>query len=226
MDGHELFGLVPPTMKFFVTGQLGCTGEEVLRQWQLTLTLWDCTQRTKCSTESGTVAQSELGALVLNLEQRLLAKMGELNVQPLDAFYARPSVDAMDIYLAELGQTFTLTLVANDYVPRSALWGERSMLEWPLNMALQWPQAEVPKLMYLSGLGKAFGYQSEVLGEYKKRSLELLRTATDAESPTAQLAPLVWKIFGMNDELSAWRQTRTADFSAAYSDWLARVEKQ
>jgi hypothetical protein len=104
---------------------------------------------------------------VLELEQRLLAKVGAVNPQPLDAFYARPSVDAMDIYLGELGQAFMLTLVANQQVPRSAVWGERTMLEWPLNMALQWPQAEVPKLMYISGLGKAFDYQSEVLGEYK-----------------------------------------------------------
>jgi hypothetical protein len=126
---------------------------------------------------------------VLELEQRLLAKVGAVNPQPLDAFYARPSVDAMDIYLGELGQAFMLTLVANQQVPRSAVWGERTMLEWPLNMALQWPQAEVPKLMYISGLGKAFDYQSEVLGEYKKRTLELLRTATQENSPAAQLAP-------------------------------------
>jgi hypothetical protein len=42
------------------------------------------------------------------------------------------------------------------------------MLEWPLNMALQWPQAEVPKMMYFSGLGKAFDYQSEVLANIKR----------------------------------------------------------
>jgi hypothetical protein len=51
------------------------------------------------------------------MEQGLLAKMGAVNPQPLDTFYARPSVDAMDIYLGELGQAFMLTLVANQQVP-------------------------------------------------------------------------------------------------------------
>lgn len=225
-DGNALFDLVPPTMKYFITGQLGFTGEGEQRQWQLSLTIWDCTLRKECGTESGTVAQSELGALVLNLEQRLLAKTGSVTTVPLDAFYARPSADAMDIYLNELGQAFTLTLVATKYIPRSALWGERAMLEWPLNMALQWPQAEVPKLMYLSGLSKAFDYQSEVVGEYRKRTLELLRVATQESSEMARLAPLVWKIFGMDDELTAYRQSRTVDFSSDYGQWLTRVTEK
>jgi tetratricopeptide (TPR) repeat protein len=225
-DGNALFDLVPPTMKYFITGQLGFTGEGEQRQWQLSLTLWDCTLRKECGTESGTVAQSELGALVLNLEQSLLAKTGSVTTEPLDAFYARPSADAMDIYLNELGQAFTLTLVATQYIPRSALWGERAMLEWPLNMALQWPQAEVPKLMYLSGLSKAFDYQSEVVGEYRKRTLELLRVATQESSEMARLAPLVWKIFGMDDEWAAYRQSRTVDFSSDYGQWLTRVTEK
>jgi tetratricopeptide (TPR) repeat protein len=220
-DGNELFDQVPPTMKFFVTGELGFTGEGEQRRWQLVLTLWDCTLRAKCAVESATVPQAELGARVLELEQRLLAKMGAVNAQPLDAFYVRPSVEAMDIYLTELGQAFTLTMVASEYVPRSALWGERSMLEWPYNMALQWPQAEVPKLMYLSGLSKAWDYQSEVLAEYKKRTLALLENATG--TPCEKLAPLVWKIFGMQDELNAYRNTLPAEMPADYAVWLERV---
>ena len=226
LDGYGLFDLVPPEMKYFVTGELGCSGEGPQRHWQLTLRLWDCTQRTQCATENGTVTQSDLGAQLLKMEQGLLAKMGPVNPQPLDTFYARPSVDAMDIYLGELGQAFMLTLVANQQVPRSALWGERTMLEWPLNMALQWPQAEVPKMMYFSGLGKAFDYQSDVLGEYKTRTLELLRTAMQENSPAAQLAPVVWKIFGMEDEFSAGQQNMRAQTSPAYTAWLRRVAEK
>ncbi|MGK9173336.1 tetratricopeptide repeat protein [Yokenella regensburgei] len=220
-DGNELFDLVPPSMKYFVTGQLGCEGEGDQRQWQLTLSLWDCRLREKCAVESATVPQAELGAWVLELEQRLLAKMGGPVTQALDAFYTRPSAEAMNIYLAELGQAFTLTMVANNYVPRAALWGERSMLEWPLNMALQWPQAEVPKLMYLSGLSKACDYQSEVLAEYKKRTLALLESASG--TPCEKLAPLVWKIFGMQEELNAYREALPAETRADYAAWLGRI---
>ena len=40
--------------------------------------------------------------------------------------------------------------------------------------------------MYISGLGKALDYQSEVLHEYKERSLELLREAEQVNSPAAR----------------------------------------
>lgn len=226
IDGNALFDIVPPEMKYFVTGEMGCSGEGEQREWQISLSLWDCAARAKKSSETGRAVQAELGALVLNLEQRLLTHIGLLRAQPLDAFWLRPSPEAIDIYLGELAQAFTLTLVANETTPRSAMWGERAMLEWPLQMALQWPQTEIPKLMYLSGLGKAFDYRSEMLGEYQRRTLELLREAERSNSPAARLAPLVWKIFGMDEEFERHRQNLPANVSRAYTDWLARVAEK
>lgn len=226
MDGNALFDIVPPAMNYFVTGAVGCSGEGEQREWQITLSLWDCATRTKKVSEAGRCKQADLGALVLDLEQRLLAVIGLTRQQPLDAFYLRPSAEAMDIYLGELAQAFTLTLVVNKTTPREAMWGERAMLDWPLHMALQWPQVEVPKLMYLSGLGKAFDYQSAALAEYQSRTLELLREAERNGSPAARLAPLVWKIFGMDEDFAAHRQNLPADAGSAYCDWLARVAEK
>lgn len=224
-DGNVLFDMVPPTMRYFVSGEIGCSGEDKQRQWQISLSLWDCAARVKQACESGQAAEAELGALILNLEQRLLAHVGLRREQPLDVFYLRPSAEAMPVYLTELGQAFTLTLVANEWMPRSVIWGERSMLDWPLNMALHWPSVAIPKLMYISGLSKAFDYKSEVLGEYKERSLELLREAERANSPAFRLAPLVWKIFGMHEEFNGHRQNLPAGTSEAYREWLERVSE-
>ncbi|MCU5773982.1 tetratricopeptide repeat protein [Erwiniaceae bacterium BAC15a-03b] len=222
-DGNALFDIVPPTMNYFITGETGCSGEDKQRQWQISLTVWDCTTRSKLATERGHAAHAELGALVLNLEQRLLAHIGQQREQPLDSFYQRPSGEAMPIYLTGLGQAFILTMAANERIPRSAIWGERAMLDWPLNMALHWPSVEVPKLMYLSGLGNAFDYKSEALAEYRERTLELLRDAERTNSPAARLAPLVWKIFGMDAGLNASRQNSLTDSDAAFTAWLERV---
>lgn len=226
IDGNALFDIVPPTMTYFVTGEIGCTGEGEQKQWQISLDLWDCAARAKLAAESGQAIDAELGALMLDLEQRLLAHLDQKRDQPLDPFYLRPSVEAMPVYLNELGQAFMLTLVANEWMPRSAMWGERAMLDWPLRMALHWPSAEVPKLMYISGLGKAYDYKSDALAEYKTRSLELLREAERADSPAARLAPLIWKIFGMDEEFNAHRRNLSADADAAYSAWLARVAEK
>lgn len=225
-DGAGLFDIVPPGMKYFVTGEIGRSGEEDAVQWRISLSLWDCSTRAKQASESGSASQEELGNLVLKLEQRLLARIGMKRSTPLDDFYLHPNAEVMPVYLAALGQSFMLTLVANERMPKSGLWGERAMLDWPLNMALQWPTVEVPKLMYISSLGKALDYRSDVLPEYKVRSLELLKDAQRANSPAARLAPLVWKAFGMDAELREHAGDLPADRMPAYRAWVERVRAQ
>ncbi|WP_440029888.1 tetratricopeptide repeat protein [Chromobacterium amazonense] len=224
-DGHALFDIVPPEMKYFVTGEIGISGEGDAIQWQISLSLWDCSARAKQASESGKAIQANLGAMILTLEKRLLTRIGLKREQALDTFYQHPNAQVMPVYLTELGQAFMLTLLANKHVPKSGLWGERAMLDWPLNMALHWPTVEVPKLMYFSGLGKALDYKSDVLPEYKERSLQLLREAEQSNSPVTRLAPLVWKIFGMSDELKAHMEAQSSDITPAYQSWLQRVSE-
>jgi tetratricopeptide (TPR) repeat protein len=222
-DGHALFDIVPHGTKYFVTGEIGSTGEGDSVQWQINLSLWDCGTRAKQASESGMATNAELGALVLTLERRLLTHIGLVCERPLDEFYQHPTAEVMPAYLTELGQAFMLTLIANEHMPKSAMWGERAILDWPLTMALYWPALEVPKLMYISGLGKALDYHSDVLPEYKERSLRFLAEANEVSSPAARLAPLIWKAFGMTKELQAHIQTQPADADPAYKLWLKRV---
>lgn len=224
-DGSALFDIVSPGMKYFVTGEIGSSGEGEATQWKISLSLWDCSSRSKQASESGEAIQAELGAIVLSMEKRLLARIGLNREQALDAFYQHPTAEVMPAYLTELGQALTLTLTANEHIGKSDLWGERAMLDWPLNMALHWPTVEVPKLMYVSGLVKAFDYKSNVLPEYKERSMQLLREAEQSNSLAARLAPLVWRIFGMPEKLQAHIQAQTADVDPAYQAWLLRVSE-
>ncbi|MFA7292119.1 MAG: tetratricopeptide repeat protein [Rhodocyclaceae bacterium] len=222
-DGQQLFDIVPATMKYFVTGEIGCEGEGDAAQWEIALSLWSCEQRTRIAKEAGAATQAELGGLVLDLEERLLARVGGKRARPLDDFYRHPTKDILPIYLSELGQAFMLTLLANNLVSKAGLWGERAMLDWPLNMALNWPSVEVPKIMYISGLGKAFDYGSVVLAEYRERTLQLLKDADRENSPSARLAPLMWKVFGMGEELEAFISSLPAETDRRYRDWLDRV---
>lgn len=224
-DGFALFDIVPPEMKYFVTGEIGRSGEGDATQWHISLSLWECSTRTKLACESDCAMQGELGAMVLTLEKRLLTRIGLVREQALDPFYQHPTAEVMPVYLTELGQSFMLTLLANEHLPTSSLWGERAMLDWPLNMALHWPALEIPKLMYFSGLGKALDYKSDVLPEYKERSLQLLREAERPNNYITRLAPLVWKIFGMTEEFQAHIQHQPADVTPAYQAWLRRVSE-
>ncbi|WP_293764831.1 hypothetical protein [uncultured Aquitalea sp.] len=225
-DGNALFDIVPYEMKYFVTGEIGSYGEGDAIQWQISLSLWDCSTHTKQASESGTATQAELGAMVLTLEKRLLTRIGLRREQPLDSFYQHPTAGVMSVYLTELGQAFMLTLLANEHISKSSLWGERAMLDWPLNMTLHWPAVEVPKLMYFSGLGKAYDYNSDVLQEYKECSLQLLREAEQSNSPAARLAPMVWKVFGMAEEFQSHIKSQPSDVNPGYQAWLRRVSER
>jgi tetratricopeptide (TPR) repeat protein len=222
-DGNALFDMVPPAMKYFVTGEIRRFGEGESAEWEISLSLWNCASRTMHACESGRAAHPVVGGLVLALEERLLTHIGMRRQTPLDAFYQRPAADVVPAYLVELGQALQLTLLATGYTPKSSIWGERAMLDWPLNMALQRPRAEVPKLMYFAGLGMALDYGSDVLAEYKERSLQLLRESQRAGSAAYRLAPLVWKIFGMDDELQAYMRSLPPDAGRELRAWVQRV---
>ncbi|MYM95075.1 tetratricopeptide repeat protein [Duganella vulcania] len=222
-DAQALFDIVPAGTKYIITGEVGCTGEGKSARWTIALHLWDCGTRTEQVSERGSATEDELSALVLSLEERLLAHIGHKREQPLDAFYQRPTFEVMGAYLTELDQSFMLHLLASGHMPKSMMWGERSMLDWPLAIALHWSTADVPKLMYLSTLGKARGYQSDVLPEYKERSLALLRDTGPANSVASRVAPFAWALFGMTDELEKFIQNLPADADPTYVAWLKRI---
>lgn len=226
-DINTLFDVHPGKMTYLVTGEIGSVGEGTAKQWHMSVNLWDGETRTKKATESVEATSEQTGALALLLEQRLLAHIGLQRAEPLDAFYQRPDEEIMPRYLIELGQSFILTLLTTGSIPKDVIWGERAMLDWPLNMALQWPVFETFKLMYISGLSEARAYRSNVLPEYKERSLQLLRDTHHARNTAVQqLTPLLWLAFDMQDELQAFVEKHGADTTPEYREWLTRLLPQ
>lgn len=222
-DVQALFDTLPATTCFVVTGMIAGNLDEQPGSWVLRLDLWDCRTRSRRASESARGTRDEFGALLRSLEDRLLAHVGQAREHALDAFYDRPAPQELPRYLAALGQAFTLTLVADEQLPKTALWGERSMLEWPLAMALRDPAAQVPRLMYLSGLAKAAAYDSDLLPQLGQPSLQLLRDTRPADAPFARLAPLLWKVFGMEEAWQTHLRELPADTDARYRAWLERV---
>lgn len=218
-DGAEVAAVMPEAVKFFVTGAIDAGVQEVTLRMQL----YRREGGVCVATESVSVKPDAVGSAVLVLEKRLLAHLGGAAAQPLDAFYARPASEAMGHYLVELGQAFMLTAIANGHGTKDRLWGERSMIEWPLNMALYWSEAEVAKIMYLSGLGKAYHYGSRLLPEFRQRTLVFMKEAARKRSVVARLQPLVWKVFGMHEELSTFLRVQGPKADPAYVAWLRRV---
>ncbi|MGN7725259.1 tetratricopeptide repeat protein [Luteimonas sp. 22616] len=188
--------------------------------WTVDLGIWDTAHVELIGRESFSAEHGELEAAVLELEDKVLARLGSAQAKPHDAIYTRPTLEQMQPYLNALAQSLTLGLVANEMMPKDAMWGERNMLDWPLRMALHWPAYEVPKAMYLSGISHAARYCSDVLAEFDERSFALLRDMHATKSPMAALGPLLLHAFDRQDGLKAVLQ-ETGD--ARRLAWIERV---
>ncbi|MFD0739843.1 tetratricopeptide repeat protein [Lysobacter koreensis] len=188
--------------------------------WTIDVGIWDTARLELIGRETVSTHHAGLEAAVLELEGKLLARLGGAQARPHDRLYTRPTLDQMQPYLNALAQSLMLGLVANAMIPKDAMWGERNMLEWPLRMALHWPDHEVPKAMYLSGISHAARYRSDVLGEFEERSFALLRDMTQTKSPVADLGPLLLHAFNRAEGLAAVRR-ETKD--ARRLSWIERV---
>lgn len=202
---------------FIVLGSIDDRDE----RWRVECRVWSVAQNEWIAREQFDVPAAELAQGVLALEQRLLAALGGSAPTPQEAWYVRPSAEAMPPYLTGLGQSLMLSLAANELIPSKSLWGERNMLEWWLRLALHWEPWVVPRMAYLAALSTASGYGSPLLEEFRTRTLEFVRSAAGRDTTMARLAPVAWKTFGVTDELDGARRAAMPD--SAYAQWLDRL---
>jgi hypothetical protein len=64
-----------------------------------------------------------------------------------------------------------MTVAAQGVVPRERLYGERAMLQAPLEIALAWPEVEIPALVFLGNLVKS---RREVAAEFAASAIALI----------------------------------------------------
>jgi hypothetical protein len=222
VDGADMFETVPDAIAWLVTGQISGRVRNGSDPVTLSLTLWDCSRHEQVACASEVTALEGAGAVVQEMEGRLLRHLGMARDSAQDGFYLRPSTETMGAYLRVLGQSFMLWLLASGDLHERRLTNVRLMLECPLHLGLSGRGLEVPRLMYLSGLVKAMGDHSALLPEYQPRTLDLLSEAAD-DSPTARLAPLVWKIFGMRERIEQRLRDLPAHGEPSYRLWLERL---
>ncbi|WP_367345261.1 tetratricopeptide repeat protein [Stenotrophomonas bentonitica] len=199
-----------------VVGSIGQVGDI----WTIDLGIWDSARTELVGRESISAGPAALHAAVLDLESKVLARLGGLRSAPHDAIYARPTPEQMSPYLDALAQSFSLCLAANGVTSKESMWGERNMIEWPLRMLLQWPEREVFQVMYISGISHAGRYRSTLLDAFDTRSFALLDEIRQRDPVLAGLGPLLLKAYGWNDELKA-QQLQTTDVQRL--EWMQRV---
>ncbi|BCT93270.1 hypothetical protein LYSHEL_22940 [Lysobacter helvus] len=198
------------------------TIDDADERWRIQCRVWQVSPAKLLGIEEIDTTPEHLGADVLDLEQRVLSYFGPLHAQPHDALYRRMPGEAMGPYLTALAQHLLLSMLVSGQVTREDVWGERNMIEWPLHMALEWPQSPLPALLYLAGLSQSTRSASPVLLDFEQRTLHWWAKAGGVE-PLSHLAPLVWRAFGMEELDRALAQCDATPAGDAYCDWLRRV---
>jgi tetratricopeptide (TPR) repeat protein len=189
----------------------------------LSVSLWDCTLGRVTDTLERKCLPDELGTTVLRMEQDLArALAGAARKTPCENYYSRPDAKAISSYLTCLGQTLMLSLAQMHIIPRDALWGERNILEHCLWLALQDEGAQVPKILFTSAVAKCHDLDSQVVSEFTRQALELVRGETDPECPFYRLSPLLLRVFDPE-----WFHVRKAELLATangeYRQWLQAI---
>jgi tetratricopeptide (TPR) repeat protein len=202
--------------RFAVSGALAQSGDRL----RIELVLWDCAERAELRRIERTSAADNFGAAVLELERELLAALAASpRENASEVFYRRPDADAITHYLCCLGQSLTLALVARGVTSRDAIWGERNIFQYLLELVMQRPDNQVPKIMFLGALATGHAYGSLVYSEFKQQALHLLDDEQDRASPLYRLSPLLFKPFDMHRFRERQREL-LATAGGAYRDWL------
>jgi tetratricopeptide (TPR) repeat protein len=207
---------------FLLSGEINQTEDKynlVIRLWEPVggqlITIFEMTG-SLLSLEGG------LEGVITSLKEWLLSWAGSPQKPPF--FYGHPLANALNPYLAALGQSLVLTVADSGILKEGSIFGERNILNWFLNLALTYPSFQVAKIMFISGLRKNQLYGSEIYKEYRSRMLALIEDEKDSNSALYWLAPLCYKIFDMHTELSLRRdELLQMGCSKEYQEWLNRL---
>jgi hypothetical protein len=216
---EQVFQFVDGTAAQIVSG---CV-EEANGHLKFTLTVWDGATKKALRSFQRSASRDAYGEAVLALERDVLSLVDPTYTKstiPAASFYVRPNQAQVPHYLASLAQTLMMTLVHNEHVPKDGLWGERNMFEWYLGTALEMEGAQVPRILFLASLNKSRGYGSDVFREYERQAVKLLKDENNRGSGFYRLSPLLFKLFGMDDEFEKRKSELLVSADAAYKTWL------
>jgi tetratricopeptide (TPR) repeat protein len=162
------------------------------------------------------------GATLLALQDELvdaLQEAGAVVARPPAAPYVRPPRALASAYLEALEQSRAMTVAAQGVVSRERIFGERAMLQTPLELALAWPEVEIPALVFLGNLVKS---RPEVAAEFAASAIALIDGAR-TDSAVARLAPLILDVLGERAQARARAAALAPGEPPAYVEWLARL---
>lgn len=139
-------------------------------------------------------------------------------------YYKTPKDSLVSIYINSLSQLLSQSMVKNKYISKDSLWGERNILNWYLNMAIENKEYPYFKFFLLSGISTCKEYGSEIYLELKNEVITLLNEKDDLYVGE-RLKPLAYKIYDMNKEFNDCKNELLIKYQEdkEYTEWLSKL---
>ncbi len=142
-------------------------------------------------------------------------------VKPID-YYRLLDGSLVNMQLLQYGKAFVLVATDNEYIKKETMYGERGMLRNSLDLALDVKDVLIPKALFVSNLAKAYSYKSDILPEFKDYAVKFLQDNRN-DKYVVMLSPLVYKIFGMEQEFADFEET-IGTYSDSYQEWFKKLK--
>jgi len=173
-------------------------------------------------------ALSDLGPLAVALAEQLertLLTQGLVKRRAASERFREPPAQLATPYLLAHEHLFYQTLAANELIPTSGFFNERSFFETSFELFEAWPDPpDNAQMLAVCSVVMGSLYSSSILAPYRKLVLRWLDAAKPGSTLHA-LAPAVLRRFGEQQRLDDWfgRAPNNSPPNAEYAAWLARV---
>lgn len=142
--------------------------------WVLHVSLFSCAAPTESQDFTYTIEPDSPGRGITEcVEQGIQHISSKVTGTPPPTRYKLPTGNAFNEYIGCLSQSLAQS-VATMTRSDESLYGERDILDRALNLALDNPESDVARLLFLSALAKARAYDSKLVDGYRDKAQKLI----------------------------------------------------
>lgn len=168
------------------------------------------------------LSKENFGGALHNMMEDILQELPATEQPQLPVGFApNPSDALMKQYLIALAQNLTQCFVVNGQMSAEALWGERNMLNWYLNLCLSDTNNAAARVILLSGLSRSRLYRSRVSLEFEKQALRLF--SASKQKIDQLLLPFLLRIYNLQQPLDQLKAALPADRDDSYTQWVKKM---
>lgn len=226
-DGNSISSVFKGKHAFIVTGHF--EKDYLNLSNKLTIYLYDTlSAKERPLVEITSIFQSQ-SDMASKAADEFFTKLGDAGICSFRApqkQFPRPPKEFAKEYMDGLGQLFMQTLVQNDYVSKSSLWGEDNMLNWYVSLGKVMPEAATPRLMHLRGVLASFSYGTEAYKSHISGLSEYLMRLNDTNDPINRISPIFFHKVGMVKAFETKKRSLEKIKDEGYRRWLKRISEE